>query len=208
MPRFLTLILSFILILSSCTIEKRTFNRGYHVSWNRKVTSTPPGNRSTFENELAENEIKSDSKAVEEEGVLTDIAAKDQQLNLESIESPEPRQQTEQLSEEDFILAKNPVQLDDTVYIYPKFEPRGIASFATSLAAYGGFFIGIFFWELLIYISFGLLIAGLILGLLSLTEYGRNKIFYRKNVFGIIGTCLSGAPILFWMVLLLIEEFF
>jgi len=197
------LILSFILALNSCVIEKRTFNRGYHVSWNKQLRRTTP-TEGMVKDELIWNEIKQTPVSDEElkfeplkAGTHEKSTAVDQDLNFEPLESFEPLN-----------IELPEASTPDTVYIYPKFEPLGIASFATSLSAYGAFFIGIFFWEMLIYVSLGLLVLGLVFGLLSLTEYSRNKIFYKKNVFGIIGTCLTAAPILFWLFVLLIEEFF
>jgi len=177
------LVLIFILALSSCSVEKRTFNRGYHVSWNKHLRHISPA-EGIAENELAENEIKQTPGSDEELNLepvnaesLEQSCVFDQELSVESLASFEP-------SSEDFILAENPPSAPDTVYYYPKFEPFGIASFAS---AGGAILSCLVFFP----VSILLAIAGIVFGAISFARYRRSPELYRKNGFAVAGFVLS-----------------
>ncbi len=193
MSRFLILILLLSALdgLFSCAIEKRTFNRGYHVSWNRPLRTMT---ETTSVDEFAKEEIKATPETKDEELRASvpaeeqiEPASEDQPLSPESIES------FESSSSEDQILAENPAASTDTVYYYPKFERNGVVSFSMGLGAIASTIVATTFGMYgFLFLAFLLLITGLILGISSLSRYEKSPEVYRTNVFGVLGVIING----------------
>ncbi len=77
MKKFHLLSLSFLLLLFSCTVDKRLYNKGYHLTKNEKLSTTSKvdkANSKEIENKISNNDM-------EEENLLS-------QQNSEILESP------------------------------------------------------------------------------------------------------------------------
>lgn len=162
--------------LTQCTVEKRLYNKGYHVSWNRKIQ-----NKTEKVDEVADEDAENENVSSVVDTVLSDNdVIQNDALVDESMTVPET----------DSVL-ESPVskpELADTVYIVSKNVPEGVA--AACLLA--GSMIGARAAILLpvSYVGLGLVTCGVmflasfVLAIISMVVFANHRKDYLTNALG------------------------
>ena len=173
----------------------------YHVSWGdsfkKSTVAESPG-------DLADQEIRSE-EAEESKVLPEEVSVPASEVNPTVESSVNDGLQV--VPTEEMILSESSVAEPDTVYIYPKFEPNGIASFSCAMGALGVVAASVAGVTGIGFFLVPLLIAGFILGIISVTRYKRTPELYRNNALGIIGLVISAigiAAAIFTFIMLLV----
>ncbi len=190
--KHLIITIVFLSLLFSCTIEKRLYNKGFHVEWKKNAKSVDgniekPNPISTDDR----NELEPAVDDVLSEPSLTD----ETEANQNSIDS------LDQVIIDDSQL-KTPEK--DTVFIYddaPTNEPTGVAAslafvasmIATRLTIIPGFgYIILFFFAL-----------AFILSIISMIRYSYQRGYYKSNILGVLTFILCMVTILVFAILII-----
>ena len=196
--KYLPLLIISILFFQCCTIEKRLYNKGYHLEWKgsskhseqQKSEQHDIAFKGSERNEAAEIPAKTNIELDEEEAVF-----RSEDLIVENTEMA-----TNDLSQ------KIPEIQKDTVYIYDyvENEPFGVAS-AVSLLASG---LTVFVPILSIgYIGLALFGAAFVLSIISMIRFAMNRGYYKSNILGVI-TFFACLAIMILVAVLIIVLFF
>lgn len=195
-----------IILLTNCTIEKRVFQKGYHIEWKKKKTKNTPS-------ETSVSLIESSPKQAQPEERAASFPEKDSLSSIEKTapEKPETTQSpvinknnstssTEQLPE--------PERIEPNQIIYKKKTPGqtymnendatevelfGVMSFGMYFAAIVFTLMGIIAFNsgYVVILAAFLLLLSLVFGIISVIRYRRNKERYRRNFFGYFGLIAS-----------------
>ena len=222
--RALTVFLLFTVIFSSCTIQRRTFNRGFHVEWKHALNPTIREKENHAENQ-SENQ-----SAIELSDTTTQVQA--QQLfaklpnhEAEAIEVTNSGKfllsETKTLKTSDFsTVAEKSVIPDQTRMRAPKnpddpdeeYKASGepvankaaITSFSLGIAAIILAVIFIAMTSLLIYIADVVAIAGVIFGFISFHTKRKYELT-KYNKLGLAGIIISGVALVVVAAFILIS---
>jgi hypothetical protein len=176
----LTILLFILFISTQCTLEKRLYNKGYSLSWNKKHhRQTGEGSEGELEERKARYQLTDSVLDLAEEASLNDqeMSADDTDLDYEPTGIAEEPQ-------------TSPVS--DTVYIDHVYVPSGVASFGVLGGAALSFGIAVtFVFDVFFFIALALLIASFVLGIISVIEFKRNRKSYVYNSFGVIALVID-----------------
>lgn len=177
MLRKLTTLLFILFIAAQCTVQKRLYNKGYSVSWNRKFQK---------ENECVKDEVFNQSDIESKNGSVTD--------SLDASFSSQTDLLAGEEAEQPVIVAysvtdteKSLVNAADTVYVDAVYVPSGIASFAALAGAGVSLGLGVFsiYWIFFL-VAIALLLVSFVLGIISVIQFKRKRKAYIYNSFGVI----------------------
>lgn len=207
-----------ILLLTHCTIEKRVFQKGYHIEWKKKNASESARNEPEKFSTASTNSVSHSDKQAQEEVVRNHIQEKDSVIFNKQASGEKPVSTITNATSEPVVSysktnASDPVtiitessteqaettppdQKDDDLRLETEkkvFEPVGFVSFGFYFLA---IILGLFAIPALNALPFlvfsGLLfILSLVLGIISVVRYRRNKERYRRNFFGYFGLIAS-----------------
>ncbi|WP_300664531.1 hypothetical protein [Fluviicola sp.] len=199
-----------IILLTNCTIEKRVFQKGYHLEWKKKTPKSIPSETSVSLIESSPEQAQTKEKA-------TMFSENDSLLPVEKtvIEKPEGNESpatsksnsvtsTEKLPEPERIeqdpsdhQKKTPNQTDMDESDAKEVELFGVMSFSMYFASIVFTLMGILAFNsgyVVIAAAF-LLVLALVFGIISVIRYRRNKERYRRNFFGYFGLIASMVTI-------------
>ncbi len=184
--------------VSSCTITKRTFNRGYSIEWRKRIGSD---NHATLETKSEEHEIVQESRPkekIESVEILTknDVPTLDEPNERGTLVNSNALAQYTLNFAEELIPCKTTKpneQTDDEFIKTERVHPLGLRIFvtivllicATVVSLYIGFLLGAFF-DAFAWVMFGLVFFSFLFNVLNLrfnrkvahneTEAKENKI--------------------------------
>ncbi len=213
----LIVLASTILLISGCTIEKRVFQKGYHIEWKKKI---PKKDEAETSNRISEREQEIDPTScvafennsipeteesfpeclpepVFRESIVESITpAKDPEI-INYIE-PENHKKTSLIRQK---IKKQPWETEERKV----FELFGVMSFGLYFCSLALGVISIFALNALptIVIACFMVLLSFIFGIISVKRYRRNKSDYRRNFFGYFGLIASAVTI-FWTAFLLL----
>lgn len=210
-------------ILTNCTIEKRVFQKGYHIEWKKKAS---PGRTSeeitTLQNasdDYFEKQKQEEQPTAEEHTAINSTAPENTEIGTISFYTEIPTSGQQKMSESEIKLSgsvsesqtKKPdsaVQKDEDVQsLTPrKFEPVGIASFVFYFLGLGLGLCAIAATNPVAVLGFTalLLLLALILGIVSVVRFHRNRELYEWNHFGYFGLIASAGTLVLGIFILLI----
>ncbi len=200
MFRFLFSCILIVFLTAQCTIQKRLYNKGYSVSWNKRFReeSKEIKNVTDEDNSSEKQEIRNEStdsavaENADQESISTD--------NLEIVDPVEPIL---------FDESKLKEPLADTIYIRSVNVPSGVAALGLlggSLVTFGAaIVIGL---DFLLIASVLLMIASFILAIISLVEFHRNRKLYLSNTCGVIAMVIDSIFLAFTLVGLILVLIF
>lgn len=205
-------------LLTNCTIEKRIFQKGYHIEWKKKKVSEKDAE------ETADRITKSQQQAdlVAETPFESNLVPETEKTNPEGIPEPELRESMA----EPIIPSENPVSTHSmepqnreiTSSVHQKsvkgaweteerkvFELFGVMSFGLYFCSLALAVISIFALNALptIVIACFMILLSFVFGIISVKRYRRNRSDYRRNFFGYFGLIASAVTI-FWTAFLLL----
>ncbi|WP_294671766.1 hypothetical protein [uncultured Fluviicola sp.] len=204
--------------LTNCTIEKRVFQKGYHIEWKKKVSEKEA-------EETADRITKSQQQAglVAETPFESNVTPETEKPLPEPVTEPElPESMAEPIT-----LSENPVSIHSmesenheiTSSVHQKsvkgaweteerkvFELFGVMSFGLYFSSLTLAILGIvLLTSPYFFVAAGFMILlALIFGIISVDKYRRDKSAYRLNFFGYFGMIASLATITFVIGLLLL----
>lgn len=202
-------------LLTNCTIEKRVFQKGYHIEWKKKSSNETARSETTkltsvsdTRPEKQEQEESSNNQISEKDSVI--FNKKESETKLVSVVTTptnEPAASSPKTDSSDPLTIANespteqaettpPDQKDDDIRPETNvkiIEPVGIVSFGLYFIAV---MLGLFAIPALnalpfLVLSGVLLILSLVLGIISVIRYRRNREQYRRNFFGYFGLIAS-----------------
>lgn len=218
------LIVSVALLATNCTIEKRVFGKGYYIEWKKKVHTDNAANR------LSGLQKPSDDRTAKQEP--GEIIAPEQYAETSVFQAGKSEPETiltdtrpkilPAASEKD--LEPSAVTPDKTPVkpvsahqkdadIQPQtprtFEPAGIASFIFYFTGFGLGLCAIFAMNPVAVLGFTalLLLIALILGIVSVVRFHRNRDLYQGNFFGYFGLIASAATLVLGLFILTVTAF-
>lgn len=221
-----------ILLLTHCTIEKRVFQKGYHIEWKKKHSSESARNEPEKFSTASTNSVShSDKQAQEKEIVRNHIQEKDSVIFNKQASETKPVSAITNVTSEPIvsysktnasdpvtIITESPTEQAETTPPDQKdddlrpetekkvFEPVGFVSFGFYFLA---IILGLFAIPALNALPFlvfsGLLfILSLVFGIISVVRYRRNKELYHRNFFGYFGLIASMVTITLAGLLILV----
>lgn len=171
-------ILLLIFTLTQCTVQKRLYNKGYSISWNRKFQKEKAGE--THEQLADETDEAEKSFAVTDTLVPGNLTTDD----IPAVDAPALN------TEDEVILAENSTKkpLTDTVYIVSKNVPEGVAAACLLAGSLIGSRVAAVLPTALIGYAFiacaAMFFASLILAIASMIVYRRYRKDYLTNALG------------------------
>ncbi|MNK24788.1 hypothetical protein D3C87_431020 [compost metagenome] len=210
------------MMLTNCTIEKRLFQKGYHVEWKKKA---PHDQASGESNKLPAPSDDLAKKAPEKASVPNPdtesplaIAEKTEPATSPSSTATQPADKVptsgQKADSKESISIKNetastpPNQKDEEdpePQTKPKtFEPVGISSFSLYFIGLTLGIVGILAANPvgLMGISALLLLSALVLGIVSVVRSHRHKEWYKPNFFGYFGMIASASTLIIFVIAL------
>lgn len=165
-----------IVVLQGCTVEKRLYNRGFHVEWNKKrsgneqaATEITPVDSEDEAEQNAQIDQEPDKQSAE---VVVEEDLKDDPAELTS--------ETPSYERADTLLRAKPEP--DTMMVEHKYEPVGIV--ALSMAIVGAILLT-FPTTVGLIISGVLFFSALVLSIISMIRFSRNRHRYKSNAPGV-----------------------
>lgn len=218
-----------ITLLANCTIEKRVFQKGYHIEWKKKaIRENTPGES----DKLQASSDDHPEKHMQEEQLIPDQNSESsspvhEKIELETTAFPaitKPADETAAPAHKGNLPGSISAEPEPTAYkteitpadqkdddVQPqkeprKFEPVGIASFVFYFLAVALGLFAIVATNPTVILSYTalLLLLALILGIVSVVKYRKNRDLYEHNFFGYFGLIASGSTIILGIFLLII----
>lgn len=206
-------------LLTNCTIEKRVFQKGYHIEWKKKKASQKEAEEPTVG--MTENLQQAD--LVVETPFEINMVPETEKTNSEQFPEPElPESIAEPIAASEkpvSIHSMEPENHETTSSVHPKsatetweteerkvFELFGVMSFGLYFSSLTLAILGIVLaTSPYFFVAAGFMILlSLIFGIISVDKYRRDKSAYRLNFFGYFGMIASLATITFVIGLLLL----
>jgi hypothetical protein len=211
-------------LLTDCTIEKRIFQKGYHIEWKKKAssgrTSEEVSMLQNVSDDHSEKQKQEEKPTVEEYAALNSTAPENTEIGTISFYTETPPTDQPKVSEPGMKLSgsvpesqtKKPdlaAQKDEDVQsqLTPrKFEPVGIASFVFYFLGLGLGLCAIVATNPVAVLGFTalLLLLALILGIVSVVRFRRNRELYEWNLFGYFGLIASAGTLVLGIFILTI----
>lgn len=215
-----------ITLLANCTIEKRVFQKGYHIEWRKKAlsenTSAEPDKLQAASDDLSQKQMQEEQAIPDQNSESNSpVHENNESETLPFHTSTKPADETTASSNkinppgsvsaerESADYGKKTDQKDDEVQPQKeprKFEPIGIASFVIYFLAVVLGLFAITAANPVVILSYTavLLILALILGIVSVVKYRKNRDLYERNFFGYFGLIASGSTIILGIFLLIL----
>lgn len=211
-------------LLTNCTIEKRVFQKGYHIEWKKKADSDKVSEeitglhnssdhyserqkreeKPTFEEHTAINSLIPENTEAERICFYSETKISDQSKAASS-KMKLPESVSELRSTKPTLV--NQKDEDAQTQITPrKFEPTGIASFVFYFLGLGLGLCAIVATNPIAVLGFTalLLLTALILGIISAVRFRRNRELYEGNFFGYFGLFASAGTLVLGIFILTI----
>ena len=210
-------------LFTNCTIEKRVFQKGYHIEWKKKSSSDNHSEKITGIQNASDDHLQKQDR---EEALLAD---EHKEIRLPTPENPgvettfpagskpvdEPTASAQKVklskldseTHQSEKSSSDQKEEDTDTQITPrKFEPVGIASFVFYFLGLGLGLCAIAATNPIAVLGFTaiLLLTALILGIVSVVKFHRNRELYEQNFFGYFGLFASIGTLILGIFLLLI----
>lgn len=208
-------------LFTNCTIEKRIFQKGYHIEWKKKTQSDKISAEMTTLQHTSDNYSETEEKPTAEEHPAPNSTATENtetgtrpfytETNLSDqpkIAEPEmnlPGSVSESQIKKTDLLTQNDEDVQSQI-TPGKFEPVGIASFVFYFLGLGLGLCAIAATNPVAILGFTalLLILALILGIVSVVRFRRNRELYERNLFGYFGLIASAGTLVLGIFILTI----
>ncbi len=192
MLRKLTFILLILFVTTQCALEKRLYNKGYSVSWNKKLH----GSRNQVQEEMFEAKQHNIYAQTDSISDLSGIMPLVGDAVVDSDSEP--------LNDESAVIVGKPMtNYADTVYVDHYYVPSGVASFGFLIGAVAATFAGVFFYFEFLFIAVAaLFLISFVLGIISAVQFRNNRNLYASNTFGIIALVIDSMLLLLFLFLL------
>jgi lysylphosphatidylglycerol synthetase-like protein (DUF2156 family) len=227
MKPILFLSIAFISVLASnCTIEKRVFQKGYHIEWNKKVQQSKTSDEITktlVSTDHSETELPEEVLIHDENPENTSLITKQNEpeavtfyTNTKSVDEPvktshainsyQLASREKEIPNDQTTLKDRQDNTDENPNTPRKSEPVGIASFVFYLLGVGLGLGAIFAMNPIVFLGFTafLLLTALILGIVSVVRFHRNRDLYQQNFFGYFGLIASASSLVLTIFILII----
>jgi len=169
MKQLLPLIIC-LLFISSCTVENRLYNRGFHVEWNKKIKSN--------DNSIASKEIIQTELEVPVVQPVDELEQSKEQDVIQDVSDPEPESVFNENAFE--IPVKDTVYIDDST---DKAEPYGVASALSLLGSVITFLVP---FSMVSYLGLAFFAAAFVLSIISMIRHAYYKGYYKNNTLGVL----------------------
>lgn len=216
-------------LLTNCTIEKRVFQKGYHIEWKKKSSNESARSETTkltsasdatdihsekqLPKETAGNQVLSkdsvisDKKESEAKPVIAITnTTNEPAVSARKTDSSDPVTITTESPTEQAETAPPADQDDDDQPESTRktFEPVGIVSFGLYFVAVILGLLAIPALNAIPFLVFSgvLLILSLIFGIISVVRSRRNRDLYYRNFFGFFGLIASGSTLILGIIVL------
>lgn len=210
-------------LLTNCTVEKRLFQKGYHIEWKKKPlhhqVPDEPGNPPLSPDEKPGNET-TEKQSIPDQHTGNKFIPIEENIPETSAFSPvektgtEPGLTTQKIDSPGSISLKT-----ETVSTLPDpntdddpapqteqklYEPVGIVSFSFYFLGFGVGLLAFVAANPVAVLGFTALIVlvSLILGIISVVRFHKHKDRFRGNFFGYFGLFASAATLIFGIIAL------
>jgi hypothetical protein len=206
-------------LLTNCTIEKRVFQKGYHIEWKKKKVSQKEAEEPT----VGMTEDQQQADLVAETPSESNPVPETEKTNSEQFPEPElsesPAEPIKPVEKPVSPHSMKPENHEITSSVHQKsvketweteerkvFELFGVMSFGLYFSSLTLAILGIVLaTSPYFFVAAGFMILlSLIFGIISVDKYRRDKSAYRLNFFGYFGMIASLATITFVIGLLLL----